>query len=43
MAHGMAVSSAVQGAMFDVVSKFMHSNMTSQAAVQALAKAAKTQ
>ena len=43
MAHGMAVNSAVQGAMLDVVSKFMHSNMTSQAAAQALAKAAKTQ
>jgi len=43
MAHGMAVSSAVQGAMFDVISKFMNSDMTSQAAVQALAKAAKTQ
>ncbi|MBB3214871.1 glucose/mannose transport system substrate-binding protein [Herbaspirillum sp. Sphag1AN] len=43
MAHGMAVSSAAQGAMFDVISKFMNSNMTSQAAVQALAKAAKTQ
>ena len=42
MAHGMAVSSAVQGAMFDVVAKFMNSNMTSQAAVTALAKAAKT-
>jgi len=43
MAHGMAVSSAVQGAMFDVISKFMNSDMTSQAAAQALAKAAKTQ
>ncbi|MFJ2990026.1 ABC transporter substrate-binding protein [Collimonas sp. NPDC087041] len=43
MAHGMAVNSAVQGAILDVVSKFMNSNMTSQAAVQALAKAAKTQ
>ena len=43
MAHGMAVGSAAQGAMFDVISKFMNSNMTSQAAVQALAKAAKTQ
>ncbi|MFL9879528.1 ABC transporter substrate-binding protein [Herbaspirillum rhizosphaerae] len=43
MAHGMAVSSAAQGAMFDVIAKFMNSNMTSQAAVQALAKAAKTQ
>ncbi len=42
MAHGMAVNSAVQGAMIDVVSKFMNSNMTSQAAAQALAKAAKT-
>lgn len=43
MAHGMAVNSAVQGAMLDVISKFMNSNMTSQAAAQALAKAAKTQ
>ncbi|MFC5474169.1 ABC transporter substrate-binding protein [Paraherbaspirillum soli] len=43
MAHGMAVNSAVQGAMLDVVAKFMNSTMTSQAAVQALAKAAKTQ
>jgi glucose/mannose transport system substrate-binding protein len=42
MAHGMAVNSAVQGALFDVIAKFMHSNMTSQAAVQELAKAAKT-
>lgn len=42
MAHGMAVSSAVQGAMLDVIAKFMNSNMTSQAAAQALAKAAKT-
>ena len=42
MAHGMAISSAAQGAMFDVIAKFMNSNMTSQAAVQALAKAAKT-
>lgn len=41
-AHGMAVSSAKQGAITDVVAKFMSSNMTSQAAVQALAKAAKT-
>ncbi len=42
MAHGMAVSSAVQGAMFDVITKFMNSNMTSQQAVTELAKAAKT-
>ncbi|HYD79595.1 MAG TPA: ABC transporter substrate-binding protein [Paucimonas sp.] len=41
-AHGMAISSAKQGAIVDVVAKFMSSNMTSQAAVQALAKAAKT-
>jgi glucose/mannose transport system substrate-binding protein len=43
LAHGMAVNSAVQGAVSDVIAKFMNSNMTSQAAVQQLAKAAKTQ
>lgn len=41
-AHGMAINSAKQGAIVDVIAKFMNSNMTSQAAVQALAKAAKT-
>lgn len=42
LAHGMAVNSAVQGAVSDVIAKFMHSNMSSQAAVLELAKAAKT-
>lgn len=42
MAHGMAVSPAAQGAMFDVIAGFMNTSMTPQAAVQALAKAAKT-
>ena len=41
-AHGMAINSAKQGAIVDVIAKFMNSTMTSQAAVQALAKAAKT-
>ena len=41
-AHGMAIDSAKAGAIQDVIAKFMNSNMTSQAAVQALAKAAKT-
>lgn len=43
MAHGMAVSPAAQGAIFDVIARFMNTGMTPQAAVQALAKAAKTQ
>ena len=42
-AHGMAISSAKAGAIQDVVAKFMNSTMTSQDAVAALAKAAKTQ
>jgi glucose/mannose transport system substrate-binding protein len=42
LAHGMAVDSAKAGAIQDVVAKFMNSSMTPQAAVQALAKAAKT-
>ncbi len=41
-AHGMAVASATQGAMVDVIAKFMNSNMSSKDAVAALAKAAKT-
>jgi glucose/mannose transport system substrate-binding protein len=41
-AHGMAMGSATQGAIVDVIAKFMNSSMTSQQAVQALAKAAKT-
>jgi glucose/mannose transport system substrate-binding protein len=42
MAHGMAIASAKAGAIQDVIAKFMNSTMTPQAAVQALAKAAKT-
>ena len=42
MAHGMAVPSATQGAISDVIAKFMNSSMTSADAVKALAKAAKT-
>ena len=42
LAHGMAVDSAKAGAIQDVIAKFMNSTMTPQAAVQALAKAAKT-
>ncbi len=42
MAHGMAVQPATQGAIVDVVAKFMNSSMTSQDAVKALAKAART-
>jgi glucose/mannose transport system substrate-binding protein len=42
-AHGMAIDSAKAGAIQDVIAKFMNSSMTSQEAVQALAKAAKTQ
>jgi glucose/mannose transport system substrate-binding protein len=41
-AHGMAVPSATQGAIVDVIAKFMNSNMSSKDAVAALAKAAKT-
>lgn len=42
LAHGMAVPSATQGAISDVIAKFMNSSMTSADAVAALAKAAKT-
>ncbi len=41
-AHGMALPAATQGAIVDVIAKFMNSTMTSQDAVAALAKAAKT-
>lgn len=41
MAHGMAIPSATQGAIFDVIASFMNSNMSSKDAVTALAKAAK--
>lgn len=40
-AHGMAIPSATQGAINDVVAKFMNSNMSSADAVAAVAKAAK--
>ena len=40
-AHGMAMPSATQGAVVDVIAKFMNSSMTSKAAVDELAKAAK--
>jgi glucose/mannose transport system substrate-binding protein len=42
MAHNMAVGSAAQGAIMDVVARFMNSKMSSQDAVTALSKAAKT-
>ncbi len=42
LAHGMAQGDATAGAMSDVVTKFMNSNQSSQDAVTALAKAAKT-
>ena len=42
MAHGMAVGSAAQGAIMDVIARFMNSTMSSKDAVAALAKAAKT-
>ena len=40
-AHGMALPSATQGAVTDVIAKFMNTNMSSKDAVAALAKAAK--
>lgn len=40
-AHGMAVPSATQGALVDVIAKFMNSDMSSKDAVAELAKAAK--
>ena len=40
-AHGMALPSATQGAIVDVIAKFMNSNMSSKDAAAALAKAAK--
>ncbi|MDY7573190.1 ABC transporter substrate-binding protein [Actimicrobium sp. CCI2.3] len=42
IAHGMAVNAAKQGAITDVIARFMNSTMSSQDAVAALAKAAKT-
>ena len=41
-AHGMAVPSATQGAIVDVIAKFMNSNISSKDAVAALLKASKT-
>jgi glucose/mannose transport system substrate-binding protein len=41
-AHGMAVSPATQGALVDVIARFMNSTMSSKDAVAALAKAART-
>lgn len=40
-AHKMAISAATEGAITDVVAKFMNSNMTSAQAVEGVAKAAK--
>jgi glucose/mannose transport system substrate-binding protein len=40
--QNMAVGSAAQGAMMDVIARFMHSSMAPKDAVTALAKAAKT-
>jgi glucose/mannose transport system substrate-binding protein len=42
LAHGMALRSAQQGAIVDVIAKFMNSNMSSKDAVLALAKAGMT-
>ncbi|MEC5215263.1 glucose/mannose transport system substrate-binding protein [Actimicrobium sp. GrIS 1.19] len=42
MAHGMAINAAQQGAISDVIAKFMNSTMSSKDAVAELAKAAKT-
>ena len=42
LAHGMAVSPAAQGAMSDVIARFMNSTMSAKEAAMALAKAAKT-
>jgi len=42
MSQNMAVGSATQGALMDMVARFMNSSMTPQAAATALAKAAKT-
>ncbi len=41
-AHGMALPSATQGAIVDVIAKFMNSTMSSKDAVAALVKASKT-
>jgi glucose/mannose transport system substrate-binding protein len=41
-AHGMAMPASVQGAMFDVVTQFMNSNMTPKAAAEKMAAATKS-
>lgn len=41
-AHGMAMPASVQGAMFDVVTQFMNSNMTPKTAAAKMAAAAKS-
>jgi glucose/mannose transport system substrate-binding protein len=38
----MAMPASVQGAMFDVVTQFMNSNMTPKAAAEKMAAAAKS-
>jgi glucose/mannose transport system substrate-binding protein len=43
IAHGMAVPAATAGAMQDVVTQFFNSDMSTKAAVEKLAKAAKAQ
>jgi glucose/mannose transport system substrate-binding protein len=40
-AHGMAMPASVQGAMFDVVTQFMNSNMSAKDAAAKMAAAAK--
>lgn len=42
LAHNMAIAPATEGAMIDVITQFMNSNMSCEKAVQRLAKAAKT-
>ena len=41
-AHGMAMPASAQGAMFDVVTQFMNSNMTPKAAAEKMAAAGKS-
>jgi glucose/mannose transport system substrate-binding protein len=41
-AHGMAMPASAQGAMFDVVTQFMNSNMAPKAAAEKMAAAAKS-
>jgi glucose/mannose transport system substrate-binding protein len=42
LAHGMAQSEAISGAMTDAVTQFMNSNESVQTALENLAQAAKT-